>query len=75
MGEEKGDGIVREFGMDMYILLYLKRITNQALLYSTRSSAPCHVAVWMGGGLGGEWIHVHVWLWPFAVHPKLLEHC
>ena len=22
----------------------------------------------MGGGLGGEWMHVYVWLSPFAVH-------
>ena len=30
-----GKGIVREFGIDMYTLLYLKRITNKDLLYST----------------------------------------
>ena len=30
-----GKGIVREFGMDMYILLYLKWITNKDLLYGT----------------------------------------
>ena len=30
-----GEGIVREFGMDMYTLLYLKWITNKVLLYST----------------------------------------
>ena len=29
----------REFGMDMDTLLYLKRITNKALLYSTWNSA------------------------------------
>ena len=28
-------GIGREFGMDMYTLLYLKWITNMDLLYST----------------------------------------
>ena len=26
------EGIVREFGIDMYMLLYLKRITNKDLL-------------------------------------------
>ena len=31
--------IVREFGIDMYTLLYLKWITNKALLYSTGNSA------------------------------------
>ena len=28
-GEEWGEGIVREFGMDRYILLYLKWISNR----------------------------------------------
>ena len=35
---------VREFGMDMYTLLYLKWITNTDLLYSTWNSAQCYVA-------------------------------
>ena len=50
--------------MDMYSLLYLKWITNKDLLKSTGNSAQCHVAAWMGGEFGGEWIHVHVWLSP-----------
>ena len=37
----QGEGIVREFGMDMYTLLYLKWITNKDLLYSTGNSAQC----------------------------------
>ena len=53
-----GEGIVREFGMDRYTLLYLKRMTNKDLLYSTGNSAQRYVAAWMGGQLGGEWIHV-----------------
>ena len=36
-------GIFREFGMDMYTLLYLKRITNKDLQYSTGNSAQCYV--------------------------------
>ena len=39
------------------------------------NSAQCHVAAWMGGEFGGEWIHVYVWLSPFAVHLKLSQHC
>ena len=62
----------REFGMDMYTLLYLKWKTNKDLLYSTGISAQYHVAAWMGGEFGGEWIHVYVWLSPFTVHLKLL---
>jgi hypothetical protein len=58
VGETQGEGIVGEFEMDMYILLYLKWITNKDLLYSTGNSAQCHVAVWMKGEFGEEWIHV-----------------
>ena len=35
-GEEWAEGIVKEFGIDKYILLYLKWITIKDLLYSTR---------------------------------------
>ena len=34
-------GGVRVFVMDMYILLYLKWITNKNLLYSKGNSAQC----------------------------------
>ena len=71
----KDGGRDREFGMDMYILLYLKWITNKDLLYSTGNSAQCYVAAWVGGEFGGEWMHVYVWLSPFAVHLKLSQRC
>ena len=61
--------------MDIHTLLYLKLITNKDLLYSTGNSAQCRVAAWMAGEFGGEWIHVYVWLSPFAVHLKLSLHC
>ena len=38
-------GIDREFGMDMYTLIYLKWITNKDILDSTWNSAQCYVAV------------------------------
>ena len=47
-------GIIRQFEMDMYTLLHLKRITNNVLLYSTGNSAQCYVAAAMGGEFGGE---------------------
>ena len=28
-----------------------------------------------GRKFGGEWVHVYVWLSPFAVHLKLSQHC
>ena len=45
----QGEGIVREFGIDMYTLLYLKWIANKELVYNTGNSAQCYVAAWMGG--------------------------
>ena len=47
-GKVGGKG-VREFGMDMYTLLYLKQITNKDQPHSTWNSAQCYVAAWMRG--------------------------
>ena len=74
-GEGWEEGIVRECGMDMYTLLYLKWITNKELLYCTGNSAPRHVAAWMGGKFERGWIRVYVWPSPFTVHLKLSQHC
>ena len=43
VGKGGGGGIVREFGIDMYTLLYLKWITNKDLLYSPGNSAQYYV--------------------------------
>jgi len=74
-GGRIGEGIVRESEMDMDTLLYFRWRTSKDLLDSTGNSAQCHVAAWMGGEFGGEGIHVHVWLSPFAVHQKPSHHC
>ena len=47
-----GEGIVREFGMDMDTLLYVTWRTSKDLLPSTGNSAHCHVAAWLEGSLG-----------------------
>ena len=70
-----GKGIVREFGMDMYTLLYLIEIANKDLRYNIWNSDQCFVVAWMGGVFRGEGIHVYVWLSPFTVHLKLSQHC
>ena len=44
---------------------------NRDLLYSTWSSTQCYMAACIRGEFGGKWIHVYVWLSPFAVHLKL----
>ena len=55
--------IVREFGIDMYTLLYLKWITNKDLLYSTGKSAQSYVAAWMEREFGGEWyMYMYGWV-------------
>ena len=61
--------------MDKYTLLYFKWVTNKDLLYSTWNSAQHYVAPWLGGEFGRECIHAYVWLSPFLVHLKLLQHC
>ena len=66
---------VMELGISMYTLLYLKWITKKVLLHSTGNSGQCYVTAWMGGEFGKEWIHVHIWLSPFAVYLKLSQHC
>ena len=74
-GERWREGIVREYEMGMYTLLYLKWKTDKDLLYSTWNSAQFYVAAWMAGEAGEEWMYVYVWLSPFAVHLKLSQHC
>ena len=39
-----------------------------------RNSVQCYVAARVGQEFGGEWMHVLVWLSPFAVHWKLSQH-
>ena len=60
--------------MVLYTLLYLKWITKKDLLYSLWNSAQCYVGAGMGGRFEEEWIHIYVWLSPFAVHLKLSQH-
>ena len=67
------EGIIREFGMDVYTPLYLKWIANKDLLQNTGNSAQCYVAAWMGGEFGREWTRVYIRLSPFAVHLKLVH--
>ena len=63
-GDEEvfGKGIVREFGVDMYTLLYLKQITNRDLLYSIWTSVQCYVAAWREGNLGENgYMYMYGW--------------
>ena len=53
-GRRTGGEIIMEFGINMYILLYLKWITSKDLLYGTWDSAQCYAAGWTGGEFAGE---------------------
>ena len=53
-GERWREGIVREYGMDMYTLLYLKWITNKDLLHSTRTLLGVMCQPGWERGLGGH---------------------
>lgn len=72
-GRKDGEGRVGAFGMDTYTLLYLKRITNEDLLYT--HGTQLKVMRLGGKGVGGEWVLVYVWLRPFADHLKLSQYC
>ena len=74
VGKGWREGIVKQLGMDMYTLLYLKWITSEDLLYSTGNCLMLCGSL-EGGESGGERIHVHLWLSPFAVHLKLSQLC
>ena len=72
-----GEEIIRELRKVVYTLIYLKWITNKHSLYSDHMEL-CSMSCGRldgRGGLGGEWIHVHVWLSPSVVHLKLPQHC
>ena len=49
-----GKVIIREFGTNMYTLLYLKWITNKHLLCNMWNSAQCYVPTGMEGTFGGN---------------------
>ena len=53
----------------------LFKMDNQQGPTVAGDSAQCYVAAWMGGESGGEWLHVYVWLSPFAVHLTLSQLC
>ena len=75
-GEGQREGVVQEFLVDNYTLLYLQQITNKNLLYSIEKSAQCYVEAWMRWDLDsmGTWVYVYPWLCPFAP-PETIKKC
>ena len=74
-GERQGGEINKEFGINIYTLLYIKQIINKDLLYSTENSTQYSVITYMGKESEKEQIYVYVYLNCFAVHQKLTQHC
>ena len=68
-------GRVDKLEINMYMLPYLKWISNKDLLSSTRSSAQWYVAALVGEEFGREWIHVCVWLSHSSATLKLSQYC
>ena len=71
-GEGWGEGQLGCLDGHMQTAVF-KMNNQQGPVHSTWKSAQCYVAAWME--IGEEWIHVYIWLSPFAVHLKLLQHC
>ena len=74
------EGIVKEFVMGMYTLIYLKWIVNKDLLYSTSNSAQCYVAAWVGEDVARKmdtciYMTESLCCSPEAVQLKLPQHC
>ena len=68
--EEGGEGTVREFGMDVYTLLYLKWRTSKELLHSA--------VAWLGGASGEKGymdVSTRCVAESLCVHLKLSQHC
>ena len=59
---ERGEGIVREFGMDMYMLLYLKWMTNKGLLNSTGTRSVLRGSLDGRGVWGNGYKYMHGWV-------------
>ena len=72
-GGKKGEGIVREFGIDTYTMLCLKCTTNKDLQYSTGNSAQGFGSLDGSGARGRMDACKAEPLCPG--HLKLLQHC
>ena len=66
----KGERINWEIGTDIYIILYIRKITNNNLLYCTGNSIQYSVMTIMGTESKKSGYMIH-----FAVQYKLTQHC
>ena len=65
--------VVREVWDPHAHMAVFRMETSKDLPYRTGNSAQCYRAVWMGGELGGEWVHVYTYEYIVHLQPSL--HC
>lgn len=73
LGDGGREGRVRELGMDVHSALL--ETDDQGPAERHRELRPMLCGSLDARGSGGEWTRVYVRLNPFAVHPKLPQHC
>ena len=64
-----------EIVIDIYTLLYIKKITNKDLLYSVGNASQCSITAYMGKESKKKRTYVYIQLIHFAVHLKPTQHC
>ena len=68
-----------EIGFDistlLILLIWVKQITNENLLYSTGDSTHCSVVTETGRKSRKGGMYAYVWLIHFAAQHKLIQHC
>ena len=57
----RGEGIDWEIKIDIYILPYIKQITNKNLLHSTANSTQYSATAYMGKESNNEWIYMYTY--------------
>ena len=73
-GKDGAEGIIREFGLDTYTLLYLRWITDRDLPCSTGNSAQCSMPAWKGGESGEESVQFSRSVVSDSLRPHGLRH-
>ena len=68
------DGRDREFGMDIHTAVF-KMDNQQGPTVKHKELCSMSCGSLDVKGVWGEWIHLYVWLSPFAVYLKVSQHC
>ena len=58
-----GRGTNKEFGINIYTLQYIQKITNRDLMYSASSTSQYYVIIYIKNESKKEWIYVHAYVY------------